>query len=215
MTETWRYDEVEATAAFPWPPAEGVPALDALGGTWKSATFEPGRFFAHVPRDSGTGAAILYYLVIGILVAGASLLWDMLAGTMGMGQDVVIADGPEISPVVGFLLSPLLLLIGLVLAAGVTHAVLLLLRGATHGFDTTLRVFCYAYSPMLFGVIPFVGTVAGVIWMLVLAVIGLAAAHTIDRWKSALAVLLPFVILMGLVVAVLAAVLATGAILLA
>jgi hypothetical protein len=214
MNETWRYDEVEEPAGFPWPPAEGTPVLGALGETWKSATLEPGRFFARVPRTGGTGPAVLYYLIIGILVAGASLFWEMLGGTLDMGQEIV-ADGPQISPAISFLFSPILLLLGLVLSAGVTHLVLLVLRGATHAFDTTLRVFCYAYSPMLFGFIPVLGTLAGLVWMLVVAVIGLAAAHETDRWKPALAVVLPFLILLAIVVTAIMAFLAAGAAILA
>lgn len=211
MTESWRYDVVERSDVFPWPPADGDPVLGALGTTWKSAAFEPTRFFGGVPRDGGTAAAILYYLIIGILVAGASLFWDTIGDTLGVGRDVVIADGPEISPVVGFLFSPAILLIGLVMAAGVTHLMLLLLRGATHGIDTTIRVFCYAYSPILFGIVPFVGTVVGGVWMLVIAVIGLAAAHGTDRWKTAVAVLLPFLLLLGMVLTMLMAIVAAGA----
>jgi hypothetical protein len=54
---------------------------------------------------------------------------------------------------------------------------LLILRGATHGIGTTVRVFCYAYSPMIFGVVPVLGGLVGGIWMLVIAIIGLGAAH--------------------------------------
>jgi hypothetical protein len=210
VTETWRYDEVRP-GAFPWPPPEDGPVLGTFGATWRSATFEPGRFFAGLPRQGGTGAAILYYLIIGILVAGASLFWNMLRPALGAGQDMVIADGPEISPVLGFLFSPIILLLGLILSASVTHVMLLLLRGATHGFDTTLRVFCYAYSPMLFGVVPVLGNIVGAIWMLVVAVLGLAAAHATPPWKPALALALPFLVLMGIILMALMAILATGA----
>lgn len=211
MNETWRYDEVERPAGFPWPPPEGAPALAAAGETWKGASLESRRFFASLPRDHGTGAAVLYYLIIGVLVAGASLFWDMLTGSFGAGQQVVVVDGPQIGPVIGFLFSPFLLLLGLGLSAGVTHLMLLLLRGAHHGFDTTVRVFCYAYSPMIFGVVPFLGTLLGLVWMLVVAVVGLSAAQETDGWKAALAILLPFLVLMGFVAIAVLAFLAAGA----
>jgi hypothetical protein len=211
MTETWRYDVVDRRDTFPWPPREGEPVLGALGETWKSATFEPSRLFRGIPREGGTAPAILYYLIIGILVAGASLFWETVGDAMGIGQDVVIAHGPQISPMIKFFFTPILLLIGLVLSAGVTHLILLLLRGATHGFDTTLRVFCYAYSPLLFGIVPVLGTIVGTVWMLIVAVLGLAAAHSTDRWRPALAIALPFVALVVMVVMAIMAVLATGA----
>jgi hypothetical protein len=210
MTDPWYYDDVEAPRPFPWPPPEGASALGALGETWKSAALEPTRFFEQLPRADGTGPAILYYLIIGILVAGAGLFWDVVGTMMGLEQESVLPDAPQFSPVVVFLLTPLLMLFGLVLSAGVTHVMLLVLRAAKHTFGTTLQTFCYAYSPMLLGVVPVLGTIIGGLWMLVLAVVGLAAAHGTDRWRTALAVVLPFVLMMGAFVMALLAVIATG-----
>lgn len=178
----------------------------AFGATWKSATFDPGRFFADTPRDDGLGAAVVYYLVIGILLAGASLFWDsmaMFAG--GLGQDPLAAELgiQSVSPLVRFLLAPAVLLFALFAGAGIVHVLLLIFDGADHGFGTTVRVFCYAYSPAIFGVVPILGTVVGSIWSVVLAIIGLREAHEAAAWKPAVAVLVPFVgtvILMALLV---------------
>jgi hypothetical protein len=205
MTESWRYDEVDAPTGFPWPPPDDGSVLGSFGEAWKSATFDPAGFFRRIPRDGGTGAALVYYLAIGILVAGANLFWESLGG--GAGDETLAEPDLFIQPVVGFLLSPLILLMALVLTAGVVHLILLLLRGAEHRFDTSVRVFCYAYSPMLFGVVPLVGTIVGSIWMLGLAIIGLREAHQTETWKPAVAVLLPFllfVVAAGIALALLA-----------
>lgn len=199
MTENWRYDEVAGTRAFPWAPPEDGSVLGSFGETWKSASLEPGEFFARIPRDGGTGAAVVYYLIIGVLVAGANLFWQSLGGGgAGEGNLAQLGMGEGIHPVVNFLLSPAFLLFGLVLAGGVTHMMLLLVGGGTHGFGTTLRVFCYAYSPQLLGVIPVAGSIIGTIWMLVVAIIGLRSAHETPTWKPVLAVMLPFLALMGM-----------------
>jgi hypothetical protein len=71
---------------FPWPPAEGESALTALFESWRGAVFRPTEFFRNLPRNGGYGPFILYYLVIGVLVAGASLFWSTL-GPAGLGQD--------------------------------------------------------------------------------------------------------------------------------
>jgi hypothetical protein len=199
MTEHWRYEEVDAPRLFPWPPAEDDSILGALGETWKSASLEPSDFFSRLPPDGGTRAAVAYYLAVGVLAAGAKLFWESLGGGgMDPGQFAELGVGEGVGPVVSFLLSPLLLLFGLVLAGGVTHLMLLVVGGATHGFDTTLRVFCYAYSPQILGIIPVVGSIIGTVWMLVIAIIGLRAAHRSPTWKPALAVMLPFLLLLGL-----------------
>jgi hypothetical protein len=206
MSERWEYGDVAEAPAdpgFPWPPAGGESAIGAFGQTWKSATLDPGPFYRRVPRDGGTGVAVLYYLIIGVLVAGANLFWNSLslaAGRPGDGGLAAELGIQAIHPVVGFLLTPAALLFMLGLSAAVVHMILSLFDGTRHGFGTTVRVFCYAYSPGLLGVIPWIGGLIGSVWMLVLLIIGLREAHETDGWKTAVAVLLPFVLLLGLMI---------------
>lgn len=220
MSEIWEYGD-EATgggpAAFPWPPAETDPVLPAFGETWRSATFDPAAFFRRVPRDGGTGAAVLYFLVIVLLVAGATLFWESLSLFSGqLARDGLAAElgVRPVSPLVSFLFTPVLLLVMLWLGAAVTHMLLSLFDGGRHGFGTTIRVFAFAYSPALFGVIPWIGGLIGSLWMLVLLIIGLREAHEVDGWKAAVAVLLPFALLLGLLVLAFLLVMAAGAALL-
>lgn len=221
MSDIWEFGgdagattPLDAPGRFPWPPSEGDALLGAFGQTWKAATFEPARFFALTPRDGGTGAPLLYYLAIGILVAGATLFWSTVGQLGGAATEEALAVEMGLGalpPLARFLLSPLLLLFALGLSAGVVHILLLLVGGARHGFGTTTRVFCFAYSPMIFGVIPVLGGWVGTLWMLVLAVIGLREAHETDGWRAALAVLLPFVVLVGMMTLMALIVLSAGA----
>lgn len=202
MNETWSYGEAAEPGVFPWPPPEDGGALEAFGETWKSATLDPTTFFRAMPRKNGTGAAILYYLILGILVAGVSLFWDLTGAFTGAAGDAGLASElgmDAVNPLIGFLLSPVFLLFALFVGAGVTHVVLLLFGGASHGYTTTVRVFSYAYSPMVFGVVPFLGALVGSVWMVVLCVIGVREAHGTEGWKAAIAVLLPVLLAMGLV----------------
>ena len=215
--ETWSYGEAAEPRVFPWPPPEDGAVLAAFGETWRSATFDPGSFFSRLPPRGSLGAALLYYMVIGILLAGVGLFWDMTGVfTDAAGSDALAADLGigTMDPVIGFLVSPLVLLFALVVSAGVSHLVLLLFGGARNGFGTTMRVFCYAYSPMAFGVVPILGALVGTIWMVVLAVIGLREAHGTEGWKAALAVLLPFILMLGLLFMAALFLAAAGAVLL-
>jgi hypothetical protein len=218
MTETWNYGEAAQPSGFPWPPPEEGGVMAAFGETWKSATFDPASFFGRLPPRASVGPAILYYLVIGILVAGVSLFWDATGVfTSAAGDEAVAAElgFGTLNPVVGFMLSPLALLVGLALAAGITHLMLLMLGGARNGFATTVSVFCFSYSPAIFGVVPILGTLIGTLWMVVLSIIGLREAHATDGWKAALAVLLPFALLLALVVFAVLMMAAAGVMLLA
>jgi hypothetical protein len=214
MSEPWDFGDAaeHSDAAFPWPPGEGDPLLGRFGETWRSATFDPTSFFRRVPRQRGSGAAVLYYLVIVLLVACATLFWDSLAFFSGGRGELAAELGIQpVNPIVGFLLTPAVLLVMLFVAAAVTHMILSLFDGVQHGFGTTVRVFAYAYSPGLFGVVPWVGGLVGSIWMIVLLIIGLREAHETDGWKTAVAVLLPFFLLMGLMILAFMMVMAAGA----
>jgi len=188
--------------------------LPAFGQSWKGATLEPAAFFRRLPHDRGTGAALLYYLALVLLVAGANLFWESLslfAGGAG-GDDVAARLGMDaISPLTSFLLTPAILLAMLFVAAGISHALLRILGDGQHGFGTTLRTFCYAYSPAVFGVVPLIGGLVGSVWMVVLLIIGLREAHRTEGWKPAVAILLPFALLVGLMILAFFMIVATGA----
>lgn len=218
MSDSWEYGDAAEPAAgdatFPWPPPEEGPVLASFGETWKGATLEPSSFFSRIPRERGTGAALLYYLIIVLLVAGATLFWESFSLFTGGFDDGGMASelGVEaINPLTSFLMTPAILLGMLFVAAGITHGLLRIFAAGRHGFSTTLRVFCYAYSPGLFGIVPLLGGLIGSVWMVVLLIIGLREAHATDGWKPAVAVLLPFALLMGLMILALMMLLATGA----
>jgi len=180
---------------FPWPPRPEDSVLDGLIDTWRSATLRPASFFAVMPESGSLGAPVLYYLVIGILGAGLRLFWSMLLpGADNAFLNDLLGSAVRANPLVDFLASPLYLLLSLFLAAGVTHLLLLALVPAHHRFGSTLRVFCFAYSPVLFGVVPFAGPVLAFFWMTVLAIVGLRVAHQTSAARAATAVLLPLVV---------------------
>lgn len=214
MTDGWDFGEdVTAdspTRAFPWPPPEDGPILARLAETWKRSTFEPTPFFRQIPRRGGTGAAVVYYLVVGVLLSGVNLFWATLA--LGAGHEETVATGLDaLHPLTRFLLAPLALLIALAASAAVTHVLLLVVGGANHGLGTTVRTFCYAYSPMAFGVVPVLGSLVGAVWSVVLAIIGLREAHETAAWRTALAVLFPLAIGLAILAVATAAVLMVSA----
>lgn len=185
---------IAARAQFPWPPTGDEPVLDAWGRTWSGASLHPGQFFASMPRQGSIGPAVLYYLSIGIPVAGAQLFWTMVRSSTGNAVDATagaLGGIGDWSPLMGFLFSPVYLLVSLFLAAGVTHLLLKLFNGASGDYGMTTRVFAFAYSPQLLGIIPVAGTFAGFIWMVVVAIWGLREAHRTTTARAAAAILIP------------------------
>ena len=150
-----------------------------------------------MPRQTDFGWAIGYYLIVSVVAGGVSLFWYMLLGDPFIYRFLPEGSAPA-NPIVDFLLSPLVVLIALFIIAGVTHACLAILGGAKHGFKTTARVMCFASSAQLFNVIPFVGSIIGGVWGLVVTVIGLREAHETTTGKALGALLLPLLLIVAL-----------------
>ncbi|HEX6306846.1 MAG TPA: YIP1 family protein [Longimicrobiales bacterium] len=196
----------ETAEPFPWPPPRGEGVIASWGRTWRGASLRPARFFGALPSHTPHGPALLYYLSIGIPVAGANLFWRMIGLTVPAGTASALGMAGAWGPLIDFLTSPLTLLLTLYLAAGVTHLMLLLFGGAGGGAGTTARVFAYAYSPQLLGIVPVAGTIVGFVWMVVVAIIGLRAAHRTTTLRAGAAVLIPvaigmFIAFLGLLLA--------------
>lgn len=184
--------------AFPWPPRGGESVLDAWGRTWSGAALGPRRFFAAMAREGSPGPAILYYLSIGIPVAGVQLFWTMLRGG---GEEATGLGVGEWGPLIDFLFSPILLMLSLILSAGVVHLMLKLFGAAAGDYWLTTRVFAFAYSPQILGVIPVAGSIAGFIWMVAVAIIGVREAHRTTTGRAAAAILIPLAIAFAFVLA--------------
>ncbi|MGQ0814584.1 MAG: YIP1 family protein [Gemmatimonadota bacterium] len=175
--------------------------------TWREAVFQPTSFFQRMPREDGFGAVLMYYLVLGVIVAGINLFWSSLFDFAGLGA-LFLPDMPttSINAIVEFLLSPLLLIVVLYVVSGVCHLLLLMVAGAKHEFGTTTRVFAFSYSPAVFAIVPILGNLVALVWMTVIAIIGLREAQQTSRGKAAFAVLFPLVLLvvLGVMVAIIA-----------
>lgn len=206
MTETFEATQQDTTPNdfFPWPPSPGASPTEAFFTTWKEVCFHPAAFFRHMPREDRYGAVLVYYLIIGVVGAGVQLFWhSVLGGFAAHLQDLIVRDrlpSHASSGVIDFLLSPLLLLVTLYFISGVCHVFLLMMRGARHGFETTTRVFAFSYSPILFVIVPLIGNLVAVIWMIVVSVTGLREAHETTGAKAAAAVLVPAFLLLVLIV---------------
>jgi hypothetical protein len=188
-------------APFPWPPAPDDSVSTAFGRTWQGASLAPGRFFERMPERGSLGAAVLYYLAIGIPVEGARLFWRMIGDARGADQEIAgtVDSALSMSPLLGFLLSPLFLLGTLLLATAVVHLMLKLVGGANRDIQFTARLFCFAYSPQILGVIPWIGAPIGFVWMIVSAIAGLKAGHRTTTGRAIVAVMIPVTIALAFV----------------
>jgi hypothetical protein len=196
----------EAGPGTAWDQRDRIGFFNALVETTRQVLTQPAAFYRAMPVTGGLGSPLLYGVVLGWagLVAAAfyQAIFQMVVGPSWAS---IAAERPELAALLGWtegwvglvgqaVFGGLMVLIALFVVSGVLHLVLLLLGGASRGFEATFRVVGFAEATSLLFLIPFCGQLIGSIWCLALYVVGLAEAHRIGHGKAAAAVLLPLLL---------------------
>lgn len=181
---------------------------EGFGGlidSWWESLSDPGGFFSRVDWAGGLERPLLYYLLFVILGAGLNAVWTALLGrALGSAVGVEGAGVLGWSPLFRFFVSPFLALASLAFTALAVHAGVRLLADRPRRLGATVRSLCYAAGPQALLVVPVVGGIVALIWSIVLALLGLSAAHRISGLRAAAALVLAFVLMtVGTAVAVL------------
>ncbi len=183
----------------PWEDRDQLGSLQALIKTLNEVLFRPTEFYRKMPVTGGLTDPLLFALILGMFGIIFSKLWQIatkgamegiLPGMVG-GARYDMLQGPGLAFTAFF--SPLFVILILFLSAGILHACLVLVRGATTGFEGTFRVVSYGYSAYLFLALPFCGGPLMAVWALVLTIIGLKEANRTTGGKAAFAVFLPLI----------------------
>ncbi len=189
----------------PWERREQIGLLNALVETSKEVIATPGEFFRRMPVTGGIGAPLGYGVIVGYLGLLAKAIYDAVFRAVLGSPFAPFGGRPELQRfaammeggvglIVQVVLGPVLVVIGIFIAAGIFHLLLMVLGGARRDFEATARVVCYSEAAALFGIVPFCGAFIGAIYQIVLWIIGLAEAHGISKGKAAAAVLIPILL---------------------
>lgn len=184
----------------PWEDPEVPFPLD-LFRTLREAMLEPGRFFASLRFEEPLARPVLFYLILMVASAFFTLLWEA-SGLYGFlrGSAGLAAAGGGTNPLLVFLFSPFLGLLGLGFEVLVYHLLVVIFVRDRRGLAATARVLCYGASPLVLNIVPFLGSLAGGVWSLVLVVIGLREAHRTTTGRAVVIVLIPVALLFLFVV---------------
>jgi len=194
-----------AGPGIPWDQRERIGLLGALVETTRQVLTEPGAFFRAMPVTGGLGSPLLYGVLIGWAGLAAAAFYQAIFRSVVGSSWGGLGDRPELAAVLGWVegwagfvaqvvFGGVFVVIGVFVAAGIIHLLLLLLGGARRDFEATFRVVSFSQATSVLFLVPFCGQVVGGIWCLVLYVLGLAEAHQIGHGKAAAAVLLPIVL---------------------
>ncbi len=188
-----------------WEDRESVGFLTGLLKTLKETLLSPSQFFKKMAVTGGLTDPLLYAMIVGMAGLTFFYFWDILLHdslrSFMTPELRAAADRNLISTmgtVVVALLTPFVLIFWLFVVSGMLHIILLMVRGASAGFEATFRAVSYSVAPLVFLVIPVCGMPITSLWIMILAIIGLKQAHEITGGKAAFAVLFPFLFCCGL-----------------
>lgn len=180
----------------PWESGEGF--FWAYLRTTREALFSPTLFFKKVSAGEGYWSPLIYGIICGVIGVGLSVViqWFFFSAFIP----------PQLHAFIPYNLFLILSLIGVPVMVGssifigsaITHLCLIIVGGNRKGFQTTFRAISYSYCGQLFNIVPFIGNLIASIYMIVLIIIGVREGHGISTGRSALAVLLPLIVVCGL-----------------
>jgi hypothetical protein len=166
--------------------------------TVRDVLFSPTATFRGLKRGNTLFNAFLFGLIGATIGGAANTFWQFLVSIMGFapeGGALYRWFGTTSTFIVTLFMVPFISAISILLMSAVLHFLLTLFGGAKKGFPATFKVFAYAEgATALLGVIPFCGSVAGLVWLLVICIIGLKEAHETTHGKTLAAVLLPLLL---------------------
>lgn len=205
-------DASESLRLPPWERRDRFGFLNGLYLTTKDVLLTPGQFFHRMPSRVGLTQPLLFAVVLGVAAAFFSWMWSLAGSSLqlmvaeDLGDAGEVLKGPWWSFVL-FLFSPIVVSIGLLIKAALMHLILMLLGGNKLGFEATFRVAAYGEATSILGLLPFCGNFVGIVWGLIVLIVGLYSIHETDPWRAVLAVLGPMLFCASAITGVVLAVL--------
>ena len=175
----------------PWERRERFGFLNGLYLTIKDVLLAPRQFFHRMPSQVGLLQPLYFAVLLGVLASFFAWMWALAGSSLQM----LVADSFEEvvqGPMVAFGLfvsSPFSTAIGVLIKAGLLHGVLMLVGGNRLGFEATFRVSAYGEAAGILALVPACGGFIGLIWSLVVTIIGLYSIHETEPWRAVVAVL--------------------------
>ena len=172
--------------------------MDNYVDTLKKVLTDPEGFYSEMPKEGGyqeplTFAAI-NFAILGLL---SGIVAVILSGA-GVGSIVSTLVGAVIGGIVGLFIGGIILFI------------FFKIFGGSGGYEGTVRILSYSSAAQVFAWIPVIGWIISLygIW---LNIVGGKHVHNLTTVKSAVAVLLPIIILAVIIAMLMAVIVATVA----
>jgi hypothetical protein len=208
MAQAQQQSATEEPKYCAWEDKERLGFLGALFETWKESLFNPTPFFRKLPVIGGIGNPLLYAIILGVIGMVFSSMYEHLWGSLFdmsrwaqyMGRDFnfeaynMSRQFQSIGTLVTLVISPVLVTVGVFIASGIFHLILLIFGWKKESFEATFRVVAYSEGVQFFQIIPFLGGIIAAVWGVVLYIIGLKEIHKLSVGQALLVVFLPLIL---------------------
>lgn len=180
----------------PWERRSELGLGKSLRESVKGVLFSPTGFFRKAAVEGGIKEPLVFGILAGSLGMMFEIFWQGLteAGELPSLSDGALGDltwGPVFMGIM--VLCPLFVTVFLCVTSLVLHFLLVIVRGGKNGFEATFRAVSYSQATQLWAVIPWVGSLLAVMWILVVQVVSLKEMHGISYAKVVLAMIIPLV----------------------
>jgi phage FluMu protein Com len=211
---TQQYIPFGPRPGLPW--ERERPSFGCWFRTMGTVIGQPTQAFSMMHQYGGLGTPLLYnayavgmLLALGMMIAVPILVvLGIIAAQNNNGGQILAVGGIGAAIAIAFIIfySLMVTVVTPFIWAAICHVTLMMVGGARHGFETTFRVICYGYFStilpgMFVGLVPYLGGLVVMVWIIVLLIIGLSRAHETTGGKAAAAVLLPIGVCCGLYIA--------------
>ena len=205
MAQAQQQSGTEESKYCAWEDKGRLGFIGALFETWKQSLFNPTQFFRRLPVTGGIGNPLIYGIILGVIGMVFSTMYQQLWGQLldfsrwapYLGRDFDFEaynfsrQFQSISSLITLLISPVLVTIGMFIASGIFHLILMIFGWKKESFEATFRVIAYSESVQFFQIVPFLGGMIATVWSLVLYIIGLKEVHKLSIGQALIVILLP------------------------
>ena len=185
----------------PWESPEYYGIWGSFSRTLLGVLFHAPDFFRHVRCSFSVIRPILFYVLLSLFQMLASRLWSMkflqeLTTTATDPQVLAMAETlmRSMNLPLMLLVTPFFSIFQAVILAGLYHLMIRMVQPDRADFATTLRVVCYSAAPLVFCIVPMVGSLIASVWFVAAAFIGCKFALRLS-WVRTVLALLPLYIL--------------------
>ena len=200
---------VGSVVGNPWDRRSELGFVAALIETVKLFITSPAEAYRQTLAKGDFAGPLIFAVVVGWIGSAISHIWALLFGFSMMGFMQEEFQGGDLMPmaamsgagtIVGLLVTPIFIAIGLFIWSGILHLCLMVVGGLNDseaGFEGTFRALSFGSVAQLANIIPFIGGLIALVWSIILAVIGLSTLHRTTQGKAVLAILIPVVLCDG------------------